>query len=155
MYRAGVRVGEVLALEPRDVDLGSGTIRILDGKGGDGTAYFDASAAPWLEQWKRERRHYARAGSPLFCTLAGGPVSVRYVQLMVKRMAKRAGVTSTVTPHVLRHCFATELLDEGANIRQVQEALRHADVSTTMIYTHVLDTQLRSLIRKRKRLRLT
>jgi site-specific recombinase XerD len=67
---------------------------------------------------------------------------------MVKRMAKRAGITSTVTPHVLRHTFATELLDEGANIRQVQEALRHvSDVSTTMIYTHVLDTQLRSIIR--------
>lgn len=151
MYRAGLRVGEVLSLEPRDVDLSSGTIRVLDGKGGDGTGYFDESVRPWLEQWKRERRHYAVAGSPLFCTLKGGPVSVRYVEAMVKRMAKRAAITSTVTPHVLRHTFATELLDEGANIRQVQEALRHSDVSTTMIYTHVLDTQLRSLIRKRKR----
>jgi hypothetical protein len=102
----------------------------------------------------RARRHYARKGSPLFCTLKGGPVSVRYVEAMVKRMAKRAGITSTVTPHVLRHTFATELLDEGANIRQVQEALRHSDVSTTMIYTHVLDTQLRSIIRKRKMTRL-
>ena len=151
MYRAGLRVGEVLALEPRDVDLSSGTVRVLDGKGGDGTGYFDESVKPWLEQWKRERSHYAHKGSPLFCTLRGDPVSVRYVEAMVKRMAKRAGITSTVTPHVLRHTFATELLDEGANIRQVQEALRHSDVSTTMIYTHVLDTQLRSLIRKRKR----
>lgn len=151
MYRGGLRVGEVLALQPRDVDLSSGTVRVLDGKGGDGTGYFDESVRPWLEQWSRERRHYARRDSPLFCTLHGDPVSVRYVEAMVKRMAKRAGITSTVTPHVLRHTFATELLDEGANIRQVQEALRHADVSTTMIYTHVLDTQLRSLIRKRKR----
>ena len=151
MYRAGLRVGEVLALEPRDVNVSAGTVRVLDGKGGDGTGYFDDTVTPWLEQWIRERRHYASKASPLFCTLDGGPVSVRYVEAMVKRMAKRAGITSTVTPHVLRHTFATELLDEGANIRQVQEALRHADVSTTMIYTHVLDTQLRSLIRKRKR----
>jgi integrase len=55
MYRAGLRVGEVLALEPRDVDLSSGTVRVLDGKGGDGTGYFDDSVRPWLEQWKRER----------------------------------------------------------------------------------------------------
>jgi integrase/recombinase XerD len=151
MYRGGLRVGEALALAPRDVDLSSGTVRVLDGKGGDGTGYFDESVRPWLEQWVRERRHYSHKDSPLFCTLKGNPVSVRYVEAMVKRMAKRAGITSTVTPHVLRHTFATELLDEGANIRQVQEALRHADVSTTMIYTHVLDTQLRSLIRKRKR----
>lgn len=151
MYRAGLRVGEALALAPRDVDLSSGTIRVLDGKGGDGTGYFDDSVRPWLDQWLRVRRDHARRDSPLFCTLAGDPVSVRYIEAMVKRMAKRAGVTSTVTPHVLRHTFATELLDEGANIRQVQEALRHSDVSTTMIYTHVLDTQLRSLIRRRKR----
>lgn len=151
MYRAGLRVGETLALQPRDVDLSSGTVRVLDGKGGDGTGYFDPTVRPWLEQWSRERRHYARRDSPLFCTLKGDPVSVRYVEAMVKRMAKRAGVTNTVTPHVLRHTFATELLDEGANIRQVQEAVRHADISTTMLYTHVLDTQLRSLIRKRKR----
>lgn len=152
MYRAGLRVGEVLRLEPRDVDLGRGTIRILDGKGGDGTAYFDDSIRPHLEAWKRERRHHATSGSPLFCTLKGGPVSVRYVEQMIKRMAKRAGVDAAqVTPHVLRHTFATELLDEGLHIREVQEAVRHADLSTTMIYTHVLDSQLRRKIQRRRR----
>jgi integrase/recombinase XerD len=152
MYRAGLRVGEVLALKPRDVDL-RGTIRIEDGKGGDGTAYFDAaSVAPLLEQWKRERKRLgAKADAPLFCTLKGGAVSVRQVEAMVKRRARRAGITSAVTPHVLRHSFATELLEEGFNIRQVQEAVRHADVSTTMLYTHVYDAQLRNKIQSRKR----
>jgi integrase/recombinase XerD len=71
---------------------------------------------------------------------------------MVKRMAKRAGLDpKKVTPHVLRHSFATELLDEGLHVREVQEALRHADLSTTMIYTHVLDTNLRAKIQRRKR----
>jgi integrase/recombinase XerD len=152
MYRAGLRVGEVVKLQPRDVDVQGGTVRIHDGKGGDGTAYFDsASVAPLLDTWKRERRHHASTDSPLFCTLQGGAVSVRYVEQMVQRMRRRAGIKANVTPHVLRHTFATELLDEGLHIREVQEAVRHADLSTTMIYTHVLDSNLRAKIQRRKR----
>lgn len=152
MYRAGLRVGEVVKLQVRDVDA-KGTVRVFDGKGGDGTAYFDPESV-WaiLEDWKRERRRLGlTSSSTLFCTLAGGPVSVRYVEQMVARMKKRAGITSICTPHVLRHSFATELLDEGFHIREVQEAVRHADLSTTMIYTHVLDSNLRRKIQKRKR----
>jgi site-specific recombinase XerD len=151
MYRAGLRVGETLALDSRDVDFASGTVQVVNGKGGDRSAYFDDSVRPWLELWKRERKRYARSGSPLFCTLKGDPVSVRYVEAMVKRMAKRSGVTSTVTPHVLRHTHATEMLEENINIRVVQEQLGHVDVSTTMIYTHVYDADRRNVIRKRKR----
>lgn len=151
MYRGGLRVGEVLSLKVRDVDVKRGTIRILDGKGGDGTGYFPvAVVSPLLEEWKRERRRLGvPAAAPLFTTLKGGPVSVRYVEQMVQRMARRAGVSSRCTPHVLRHTFATELLDEQFTIRQVQEALRHADLGTTMIYTHVLDADLRDRIQRR------
>ena len=153
MYRAGLRVGEVVSLQARDVDLKAGTIRILDGKGGDGTAYFDGDViGPLLDRWKDERRRLAIGrDARLFCTLAGGAVSTRYVQQMVTRMAKRAQITARCTPHVLRHTFASQLLDEGFSIREVQLALRHADVSTTMIYTHVLDTQLRDKIQRRRR----
>ena len=151
MYRAGLRVGEVCALKPRDVDLQRGIVRIHDGKGGDGTAYFDAETLRILiDQWKAIRRALPKS-EYLFCTLAGGQVSVRYMQQMVKRMAKRAGVTAQCTPHVLRHTFATELLEEGFSLREVQDAVRHADVSTTQIYTHVLDEQLRSKIQQRRR----
>lgn len=152
MYRAGLRVGEVVKLEARDVDA-RGTIRVADGKGGDGTAYFDpASVMPLIDEWKRERRRLGfPPAAPLFCTLDGGPVSVRYVEQMVARMKKRAGITSVCTPHVLRHSFATELLDEGLTIREVQDALRHADLSSTQIYTHVLDVNLRRKITARKR----
>lgn len=154
MYRAGLRVGEVVKLQARDVDAG-GSVRIEDGKGGDGTAYFDPdSVMPLIEEWKRTRRLLGIPSSaPLFCTLKGGPMSVRYVEQMVARMKKRAGIpASTVcTPHVLRHSFATELLDEGFTIREVQDALRHADLSSTQVYTHVLDTNLRRKITRRRR----
>ena len=154
MYRAGLRVSEVCALEMRDVDLTRGTVRIEDGKGGDGTAYFDVgSVAPLIDEWKRERKRLGVPSSaPLFCTLAGETIDTSYMRAMVKRIARRAGLDpSKVSPHVLRHTFATELLDEGFNIRQVQEALRHADVSTTMVYTWVYDAELRARIQRRKR----
>lgn len=154
MYRAGLRVSEVCSLEPRDIDLQRGTVRVVDGKGGDGTAYFDsASVAPLVEEWKRERkRRGIGASAPLFCTLAGELVDRRYVWKMVKRMSKRAGIDpAKASPHVLRHSFATELLEEGFNIRQVQEALRHADLSTTMTYTHIYSSELRARIQRRKR----
>ena len=154
MYRAGLRVGELVALKPRDVDLKSGVIRIhsADGvKTGDGTAYFDAETLRvLLEQWKTIRRTLPK-GDRLFCTLKGGPVSVRYVEQMVARMKRRAGITAICTPHVLRHTVATELLEEGFSIREVQDAVRHADLSSTEVYTHVHAEQLRSKIQSRRR----
>jgi site-specific recombinase XerD len=151
MYRAGLRVGEVVALRPRDVDLDAGTIRVYDGKGGDGTAYFDAETLRLLlEQWKRERRRLPPSEF-LFCTLQGRPVSVRHVQQMFQRRRRKAGISTRCSPHTLRHTFATELLDEGFHIREVQEAVRHADLSTTELYTHVLDSNLRDKIQRRSR----
>jgi len=151
MYRAGLRVGEVCALKPRDVDLKKGVVRIHDGKGGDGTSYFDAETlVVLLDQWKAIRRALPKSDY-LFATLQGGQMSPRYIQQMTGRMAKRAGITAVCTPHVLRHTFATELLEEGFSIREVQDAVRHADVSTTQIYTHILDEQLRTKIQSRRR----
>jgi integrase len=151
MYRAGLRVGEVCNLRPRDVDIDAGTIRIWDGKGGDGTAYFDPEPIRvLLEQWKATRRKLPKSDY-FFCTLKGGRISSRAVEQMFKRRSGKAAIESRCTPHVLRHTFATELLDEGFTIREVQEALRHADVSTTMIYTHVLDSNLRAKIHRRQR----
>jgi integrase/recombinase XerD len=157
MYRAGLRVGEACALMPRDVNVEQGTVRVEDGKGGDGTAYFDPdSVRDLLDRWRLERRRLKPpAGAPLFVTVrqpSGLPVSVRHLEQKAKLMARRAGVDPRkITPHVWRHSFATELLGEGFTIREVQEALRHADVSTTMIYTHVLDANLRDKIQQRRR----
>jgi len=79
----------------------------------------------------------------VFSTLKGQRESNRYVQQMVKRYAKDAGIAKRVSPHVLRHSLATDLYRESSNIRLVQKALGHADLSTTMIYTHVYDEDVR------------
>jgi integrase/recombinase XerD len=181
LYRAGLRVSEVCALELRDVEITGeqGTVRIVAGKGGDGTAYFDArSAGPdgntlagLMERWLEVRTHELKRQlgrvpprAPLFCTLRrtnsprggrrepGGRVGTRQLEYMIKRRARKAGLDpALVTPHVLRHTFATELLEDGFNIREVQEAVRHADVSTTMVYTHVHDAGLARKISERRR----
>lgn len=151
MYRAGLRVGEVCDLRARDVNVTNGTVRIVDGKGGDGTSYFDSESLQLLlDRWKQARGQLPKSDY-LFCTLTGGRVSERSTQMMMKRRARRAGITTRVHPHMLRHTFATELLNEGFNIREVQEAMRHKDIVTTQIYTHVLDEGLRTKIQQRRR----
>jgi len=154
MYRAGLRVGEVCALKPRDLDARAGTIAVWRGKGGDRTAYLEENEEiDWLlAEWKRRRRRETAGGVFLFCTIDGGPVSVRYVEQMIARLARRAGIAARVTPHMLRHSFATELLEEGVNIRQVQVALGHKNLATTERYTHVLDSDVRQSVRVRRRL---
>jgi integrase/recombinase XerD len=159
MYEAGLRLGEVRHLAPRDVDTARGEVRIYDGKGGDGTAYFDPEGpvAGRIEEWRRVRRRLKVGRSaPLFCTVrkpAGMCIEERSVQQMVKRRALRAGLDpSKVTPHRLRHTFATELLDEGkCTIYDVQQLLRHADLSSTEVYLHVRDAHLREKMRGRPR----
>lgn len=149
MYRAGLRVGEVCGLQLRDVDWDEGIIR-FSGKGDkERTAYLDAPTLEILKRWKGVRRKYAARQPHLFTTLRGGPVNRKDVWEMVVRRAERAGIERHVTPHMLRHTFATELLGEGFNIREVQELVGHADVRTTQIYTHVMDAELKRKIRSR------
>ena len=143
MYRAGLRVSEVVKLRLVDVEP-EGVVRVWQGKGGvDRTAYFDASRVmPSVSEWLRIREKYAKPDSPLFCGLRGQQLSTRFVQQQVGRYRREAGITAHVTPHTLRHSFASELLEEGFDLRQVQTALGHANVATTEIYTHVSDVRL-------------
>ena len=83
----------------------------------------------------------------MFTTLEGKPVSPRYVQKMVARLAAKAGIEKSVHPHTLRHSFATDLYRETSKIRLVQKALGHSDLSTTMIYTHVFDAELEEALK--------
>ena len=84
----------------------------------------------------------------VFTTLVGKAVSGRYVQQMIRRCGAKAGIEKRVHPHILRHTFATDLHCETRNIRLVQKALGHADLSTTMIYTHVCDYEIMSAMRQ-------
>jgi len=87
----------------------------------------------------------------VFTTLAGKAVSRRYVQKMVARLAAKAGIEKNVYPHTLRHSFATDLYRETSKIRLMQEALGHSDLSTTMIYTHIVDEELEGALKSFRR----
>ncbi len=147
MLEAGLRVGEVVALQPEHLDMTTCRLLIREGKGakdrvlwiGDGLRDLIGG---WLER---------RPESPwLFPTRDGGKVSPRYMRALVKRMARKAGVSEAarVSPHTLRHTFATDLYADTTNLRLVQKALGHSDVSTTMIYTHVHDGELEAALRR-------
>jgi integrase/recombinase XerD len=166
MYRAGLRVGEVCNLEPRDVYLVGmqGRVRVIGGKAGDATAYFDPQSVwPLIKRWRKVRTELGLGECRyLFCTVKnsltrmggykerGRPVSRRAVQRMMDRRTAKAGL-SKITPHMLRHSFATELLDEGFSIREVQALMRHANLRTTEIYLHLADSSLGAQIAKRQR----
>lgn len=139
MLHAGLRVSEALALTEHDIDWDSGQLTVRQGKGHkDRVLWLSPQVLALLAAW---RAHKPRtAGLRLFSTLKGLPLHANHVRAMVKRRAAAAGLThKDVHPHTLRHTFATELYRQTKNIRLVQKALGHADLSTTMIYTHIVD----------------
>ncbi len=135
MYRGGLRVSEVVKLRAPDIRWKQGIIEVHNGKGGrDRNVPVRSETIGWLQAWGEKRPKRARF---FFCTLAGKRLAVRYIQAMVERMAGRSGVQCRVSPHTLRHTYATEMLDQGFTIREVQMLLGHSSVQTTQIYTHV------------------
>ena len=149
LHGAGLRISEVVSLKPAHINWQASVIEIHQGKGSrDRNVPVGGDTLGWLRAWQEKRPKRART---FFTTLAGGPISARYVQQMIKRLARRGGVARAdrVTPHVLRHTYATELLDEGFTIREVQELLGHSSVATTQIYTHVRPQGLAAKIAKR------
>lgn len=148
MYRAGLRVSEVVNLRPGDIRWRDGILEIQRGKGRkDRNVPVDQETLGWLQAWDAKRpksRHF-------FSTLKSRALSARYLQQMVKRLAHRAGLARAdrITPHVLRHSYATELLNGGFTIREVQQLLGHASVATTQVYLHVRPDDLAAKIRKR------
>lgn len=151
MYRAGLRVSEVLALQPVHIDNRRLHIRVVDGKGGKDRT---VPVEPWLidavQTWQKVRAGLPGDPQSLFVTLKGEPINDRYVRAMVKREAVAAGIADKdIHPHTLRHSFASELLEDGFTIREVQDLLGHSDLSTTMIYTHVNPVHMAEKMRRR------
>jgi integrase/recombinase XerC len=139
LYATGLRVSELTALDLEAVDRAERTVRVL-GKGRkERIVPYGASAARALERYLAPRA--ARRG-PLFANGRGGRLTDRSVRNVVRRAARAAGVARRVTPHTLRHTFATHLLDAGADLRAIQELLGHSRLSTTQRYTHVGTDQL-------------
>lgn len=156
MLEAGLRVGEAVALRPEHIDLDTCRVVVREGKGAKDRVVWITDelrdlVAEWLErraEWLEERE----ACPWLFPTRHGTQVKKRYVRAMVKRTARKAEVQEAdrVSPHTLRHSFATDLLRETTNLRLVQKALGHADISTTQIYTHLTDGELEAAMRSPK-----
>lgn len=139
MLDAGLRCGEVLNLKVNDVDFQTGKIHIKRGKGNkDRIVWLNEGALEALRKW----REIKPESELLFTTLQGKPINPRYVRDMVKRKAKKAGIDKDIHPHTLRHSFATDLYRESKNLRLVQKALGHSSISTTEIYTHIIDEEL-------------
>ena len=145
----GLRLSEACNLQWKDVDLNTGKLMVRQGKGAkDRTLWIGDADLELLRAW-RERQAKEVNGNPahVFTTLKGKPVSPRYVQQMVKRYAAKAGIEKNIHPHTLRHTFATDLYRETSKIRLVQKALGHANLSTTQIYTHIVDEELEEALK--------
>ena len=145
MLKAGLRASEATALRPEHIDLMSGKLMVREGKGAkDRTLWIGEELLSELQEWTGRRNE--KVGEPKFLlpTSKGTQVATSHLRRSVKRYARKAGIEEVdrVSPHSLRHTFATRLYRETSNIRMVQKALGHSDLSTTMIYTHVVDEEL-------------
>ena len=152
MYASGLRVSELVTLRTFNVGLAEGVLRVL-GKGSkERLVPFGQEAADWLTRYLADGRPALlgqRQTEDLFITSAGRKPGTAMSRVMfwnlVKRYAREAGVHAPLSPHTLRHAFATHLLNHGADLRAVQMLLGHADISTTTIYTHVARERLKTL----------
>lgn len=146
LYSAGLRISELVALDVDDVDLTLRTVRCL-GKGRkERIVPFGRPAARAVRELVTHGRTALHVAGPwLLCNQRGGRLTRQGAWKIVKRHAEAVGLGDVVSPHTLRHSFATHLLDGGADVRVVQELLGHASVNTTQIYTQVSTTRLRSV----------
>jgi integrase/recombinase XerD len=149
LYATGLRVSELVGLRTSDVDLDAGCV-VCEGKGRKQRMVpIGSEARTWVSRYLRDARPSLldhRTSPRLFVNARGGTGLTRMgFWKLLKRYGLEAGVARTLTPHVLRHSFATHLLDRGADLRAIQMMLGHADLSTTQIYTHVQETRLRAL----------
>jgi len=153
LYAAGLRVSEALRLDLEDISLDGAFVRVI-GKGDRerlvpvGEVALDAIRA-WLDGPRRAivAEHHVQPirGGPLFVSRTGKRLARQQAWTIVKRAAAAAGLTGRVSPHTLRHSFATHLLEGGADLRIVQELLGHASISTTQLYTHVTGERIREV----------
>lgn len=147
LYACGLRVSELIHLRVDLINLNQGYLRIL-GKGNkERLVPMGQMAAEWIEKYLQDSRPhlYQSATDYLFLTQHGGIMSRQNFWYAIKRYALQAGIQPELSPHTLRHAFATHLLNHGADLRVVQMLLGHSDLSTTQIYTHVAQVRMQQL----------
>lgn len=148
MYASGLRVSELVQLKGIEVGMNEGVLRVT-GKGNKTRLLpFGEEAGSWIVRYLEQARAQILQGQvddALFVTARGGPMTRQMFWTLIKKYALQAGITVRLSPHTLRHAFATHLLNHGADLRVVQLLLGHADISTTQIYTHVARERLKQL----------
>lgn len=148
LYATGLRVSELVGLRMHQVNLRQGVVRVT-GKGNkERLVPLGEEAVAWLERFISHARPSFFKGNvndALFPTKRGSPMTRQALWYLIKRYARAAGINKTLSPHVLRHAFATHLLNHGADLRVVQMLLGHSDISTTQIYTHIARERLKDL----------
>ena len=148
LYATGVRVSELVSVRTADLHLAEHYMTCI-GKGSkERLIPIGEQASDWIRKYQSGARREllkGRASPRLFVNARGGPLSRVGFWKILKNHARGASLPSTISPHVLRHSFATHLLERGADLRAIQLMLGHADVSTTQIYTHVLEARLRTV----------
>ena len=148
MYASGLRVSELVTLKTVHLGLDEGALRVM-GKGSkERLVPFGEEAHAWLRRYLAEGRAAIlgmRTTDALFVTARGEGMTRQMFWNLIKKHARRAGILMPISPHTLRHAFATHLLNHGADLRAVQMLLGHADISTTQIYTHVARERLKQL----------
>ena len=137
-YSSGLRLSELATLRWDQVDIASGLVTVT-GKGGKTRMVpLGEQAAKALGKWQRVRGNFAGFDEPcIFVSQRGNPISVRTIQSRIRHWARKQGLPQQVHPHLLRHSFASHLLESSGDLRAVQELLGHADISTTQVYTHL------------------
>ncbi|MDY6935397.1 MAG: tyrosine-type recombinase/integrase [Spirochaetota bacterium] len=148
-YSSGARVSEIASANIKNLNLSDGTLKVF-GKGSvDRVVFLTDDTSIWMERYlKRREVEFGEFTEPLFVNSAGKRITVRGIFYIVDKRAKSAGMMERVSPHMLRHSFATELMNQGADIRAIQEMLGHKSISATQVYTHTTKERLKSVYEK-------
>lgn len=139
LYSAGLRVSELVNLKLNEMDLSEGTGWVRKGKGSKDRLFMIS------QNLAKEIREYLQGRDNVYIFSKDGPLTTRNIQKIIKNTSKKAGINKKVTPHTLRHSFATHLLEQGTDIRIIQTILGHASLNTTQVYTHVSNEQLKKV----------
>ena len=146
LYGSGIRISELVGLNREDINLKTGWLKVF-GKGSrERMIPIGREAKLWVRRYLREKGE--GRNNSLFCNRYGGRLSRQYCWKIIKKYAKIAGIKKIISPHTLRHSFATHLLSHDADLRSVQELLGHVNIATTQIYTHITQERLKKVYKK-------
>ncbi|MEW9093730.1 MAG: tyrosine-type recombinase/integrase [Clostridiaceae bacterium] len=148
----GLRLSEMINLEWKDINLTTGQLKVVQGKGGkDRIVWIGEDILEILREYRIKQADKLDICEYVFVTNTKKQLDDRGIRRMIDTYATKAGITKSISPHTLRHTYATDLLRATKNIRLVQKALGHSDLSTTMIYTHIVDDEYEDALKNFRR----